>query len=84
VWWLKLKKYAFTYTKKVLYSGLRVVVKRMPSPLVTINFWVPAGVKDEEPEKNGLSHFFEHMVFKGTANYPASLLSRQVQALGEL
>ena len=26
--------------------------------------------------------FFEHMVFKGTANYPASLLSRQVQALG--
>ena len=82
MWWLKLKKYAFTYTKKVLYSGLRVVVKRMPSPLVTINFWVPAGVKDEEPEKNGLSHFFEHMVFKGTANYPASLLSRQVQALG--
>ncbi len=39
-------------------------------------------MKDEEPEKNGLSHFFEHMVFKGTANYPASLLSRQVQALG--
>jgi len=77
-----LKGYAFTYTKKVLPSGLRVIVKKMPSPLVTINFWSPVGVKDEEPDKNGLSHFFEHMIFKGTTNYPASSLSRRVQALG--
>jgi len=79
---LGLKKYAFTYTKKVLPSGLRVIAKKMSSPLVAINFWAPVGVKDEKPEKNGLSHFFEHMVFKGTTNYPASLLSRRVQALG--
>ncbi|HPU08692.1 MAG TPA: insulinase family protein, partial [Candidatus Atribacteria bacterium] len=81
---LELQKhtFAYAYTKKIIPSGLRVIVKKTSSPLVAINFWVPAGVKNEEPEKNGLSHFFEHMVFKGTANYPGSFLSRRVQALG--
>lgn len=54
----------------------------MDSPLVAVNLWVRAGVKNETPEKNGISHFFEHMVFKGTVHYPGLLLSRRVQALG--
>lgn len=54
----------------------------MDSPLVAVNLWVRAGVKNEAPEKNGISHFFEHMVFKGTVHYPGLLLSRRVQALG--
>ncbi len=54
----------------------------MDSPLVAVNLWVRAGVKSEAPEKNGISHFFEHMVFKGTVHFPGLLLSRRVQALG--
>jgi len=71
-----------SYTKRVLPCGARVVFRHMDSPLVAVNLWVRAGVKDEEPEKNGISHFFEHMVFKGTVHFPGLLLSRRVQALG--
>lgn len=71
-----------SYTKRVLPCGARIVFRHMDSPLVAVNLWVRAGVRDEEPEKNGISHFFEHMVFKGTVHYPRLLLSRRVQALG--
>ena len=72
----------FAYTKKVLPTGLKVVFRQMKSPLVALNLWARVGVKDEEPTKIGLSHFFEHMVFKGTTNYPGLELSRQVQTIG--
>ncbi|MDI9593688.1 MAG: M16 family metallopeptidase [Atribacter sp.] len=71
-----------SYTKKVFPSDLKVVFRRMKSPLVTLNLWARVGVKDEEPVQIGISHFFEHMVFKGTTNYPGLELSRQVQAIG--
>lgn len=71
-----------SYTKRVLPCGARIVFRRMDSPLVAVNLWVRAGVKSEAPEKNGISHFFEHMVFKGTVHFPGLLLSRRVQALG--
>ncbi len=71
-----------SYTKKVFPSGLKVVFRRMKSPLVTLNLWARVGVKDEEPVQIGISHFFEHMVFKGTTNYPGLEISRQVQAIG--
>ena len=72
----------FAYTKKVFSSGLKVVFRQMNSPLVAVNLWARVGVKDEEPTKVGISHFFEHMVFKGTKNYPGFELPRQVQAIG--
>ncbi|MCS7242039.1 M16 family metallopeptidase [Candidatus Caldatribacterium sp.] len=71
-----------SYSKWVLPCGARVIFRRMDSPLVAVNLWVRAGVRNEAPEKNGISHFFEHMVFKGTVHYPGLLLSRRVQALG--
>ncbi|MGQ9747986.1 MAG: M16 family metallopeptidase [Candidatus Caldatribacteriaceae bacterium] len=71
-----------SYTKRVFSSGFRMICRKARSPLVAINFWVRAGVRDEKPEKNGLAHFFEHMVFKGTKNFPGNLLSRRVEALG--
>ena len=72
----------FSYTKKVMPSGLKVVFQRVGSPLVAVNLWARVGVKDEDSDKTGISHFFEHMVFKGTKNYPRSELARQVQAIG--
>ncbi len=71
-----------TYTKKVFPSGFRVIHRKISSPLVALNFWVRVGVRDEKPEDNGLAHFFEHMVFKGTTHFPGTLLTRKVQAMG--
>ncbi|BER93433.1 pitrilysin family protein [Atrimonas thermophila] len=70
------------YTKKILPSGMRVIFRKMESPLVALNLWAKVGTKDERPEKNGISHFFEHMVFKGTQSFPQNTLARKVQALG--
>ncbi len=70
------------YTKKILPSGMRIIFRKMESPLVALNLWAKVGAKDEQPEKNGISHFFEHMVFKGTQSFPQNTLARKVQALG--
>ncbi|MGB8815817.1 MAG: pitrilysin family protein [Minisyncoccia bacterium] len=55
------------YTKKVLSNGLRIVVVPMKeNPTVTVLVLVEAGSKYEQKENNGISHFLEHMCFKGT------------------
>jgi len=74
--------FILNYTKKILPSGMRIIFRKMESPLVALNLWAKVGAKDEHPEKNGISHFFEHMVFKGTQSFPQNTLARKVQALG--
>ena len=51
----------------VLDNGLTVVVKEMPSTrAATVQIWVKAGSVYEEPQEAGITHFIEHMIFKGT------------------
>jgi predicted Zn-dependent peptidase len=72
------------FSKKVLSNGVRVVSIPMPeSPTVTVMVLVEAGSKYETKEINGISHFLEHFVFKGTSKRPkASDLSRELDSLG--
>ena len=50
-----------------LSNGLRVVAEKLPHfRSVSVGLWVKAGSMDETPEEGGLSHFIEHMLFKGT------------------
>jgi predicted Zn-dependent peptidase len=67
-----------------LKSGLTLLTIPMPSvKSVTVLALVKAGSRYESPRDQGLAHFFEHMVFKGTANYPtAQLLAEAVDAVG--
>ncbi|PIN74564.1 hypothetical protein COV18_06745 [Candidatus Woesearchaeota archaeon CG10_big_fil_rev_8_21_14_0_10_37_12] len=67
----------------VLENGLTVTVKEIPSiPLVTIQFWVHAGGKDEPLEYKGIAHIFEHIWFKGTATQPVGSFHKKVESLG--
>ena len=51
----------------VLPNGLRVLGERLPHlRSVSIGAWMHVGSMMETPEENGLSHFIEHMIFKGT------------------
>ena len=55
------------FVKEHLYNGVPVVtesLKNMRS--VALGIWVKVGSRNEPPEKNGVSHFLEHMFFKGT------------------
>lgn len=62
------------YTKSLLKNGTRLITVPMPSvESVAALVMVATGSRYETPEDNGISHFLEHMIFKGTKNRPSSL-----------
>lgn len=72
------------HTKKILKNGLRVVtVPMVDNPTVTVLVLVEAGSKYETKKINGLSHFLEHMCFKGTIKRPKAIdISKELDAIG--
>jgi predicted Zn-dependent peptidase len=72
------------FSKKVLKNGLRVVTIPMKdNPTATVLVLVEAGSKYETKKVNGISHFLEHMCFKGTIKRPKAIdISKELDALG--
>lgn len=72
------------YHRTTLENGLRILTEPMPhTRSVTISFYVGAGSRYETAEIAGLSHFLEHMLFKGTQRRPtAQLISEAVDGVG--
>jgi len=72
------------FNKTVLPNGLRVITVPMPdNPAVTVLVMAEVGSKYETKETSGLSHFLEHMLFKGSSKRPtASDISRELDGLG--
>ncbi len=73
-----------TFNKKILKNGLRVITVPMAdNPSATVLVMVEAGSKYETKETSGISHFLEHMIFKGTPTRPkASDISRELDSIG--
>jgi predicted Zn-dependent peptidase len=66
-----------------LSNGLVILTERMEHVRsVSMGVWVKTGSRDELPEINGVSHFVEHMVFKGTKSRSAQKIAREVDAIG--
>ncbi len=72
------------FSKKVLKNGLRVITVPMKdNPTATVLVLVKAGSKYEKKEINGISHFLEHMCFKGTVKRPKAIdISKELDTLG--
>ncbi|MEI7809958.1 MAG: pitrilysin family protein [bacterium] len=70
--------------KKILNNGLRVVTIPMKdNPTATVLILVETGSKYEEKKLNGISHFLEHMYFKGTTKRPKAIdISRELDSIG--
>lgn len=69
--------------KTTLANGIRVVTEYMPDVhSVSVGFWVENGSRHETVALNGISHFLEHMLFKGTARRSALQIAREVDAFG--
>ncbi|MBI4909248.1 MAG: insulinase family protein [Acidobacteria bacterium] len=67
----------------VLPNGIKVLTEQMPHVRsVSAGIWVTAGSRCESAQHNGISHFIEHMVFKGTKNRSAEDIARQTDSLG--
>jgi predicted Zn-dependent peptidase len=66
-----------------LSNGVRVITEAMEHVRsVSVGIWVGAGSRRETPEQNGITHFIEHMLFKGTTSRSAEDIARSVDALG--
>jgi predicted Zn-dependent peptidase len=71
------------YQKTVLENGIRVVTERiLHLHSVSVGIWVDAGSRDELPNESGLTHFIEHMLFKGTERRSALDIAKQLDAVG--
>ncbi|HXR12192.1 MAG TPA: pitrilysin family protein [Gaiellaceae bacterium] len=71
------------YVLSELDSGERVISERVPSVRsVSIGFWIGAGSRDERDERAGVSHFIEHLLFKGSRSYDAQQIAETFDAMG--
>src|ERR671922_480051 len=71
------------YVLSELDSGQRVVTERLTHVRsVALGFWIGAGSRDERDERAGVSHFIEHLLFKGTSSYTAQDIAEVFDAMG--
>src|SRR5512144_1857571 len=69
--------------REVLDNGLTLITETMPAlRSVAIGVWVRKGSRHEPKEQSGISHFIEHMVFKGTKTRSAERIAAEVDSIG--
>ena len=69
--------------KDVLPNGLTLLTEAMPAVRsVALGIWLRSGSRQEHEEENGISHFLEHMLFKGTKNRTAEEIARSADSVG--
>ena len=71
--------------KTVLENGVRLLSERLPQAYsVTMGLWMEVGSRDEDPALGGVSHFIEHMAFKGTSRRGPLDIAKEIDRLGGL
>jgi predicted Zn-dependent peptidase len=71
------------YVMSELDSGERIISEKVPSVRsVAIGFWIGAGSRDERDDRAGVSHFIEHLLFKGSRSYDAQQIAETFDAMG--
>ncbi|MDE2312184.1 MAG: insulinase family protein, partial [Patescibacteria group bacterium] len=73
-----------SFHKRILSNGLTVIeVPSHDAESVVVDFFVKTGSRSESPKENGISHFLEHFLFKGTKKYPSALaISSLIDSIG--
>jgi predicted Zn-dependent peptidase len=71
------------YQKTVLPSGITLLTERLPERgSVAVGVWLKSGARDEPVERLGITHFIEHMMFKGTERRDARAIAQSLESLG--
>ncbi len=72
-----------TPVKTRLDNGLTVIIEEEHSaPVVSVQMWVKVGSADETAKENGISHVFEHMLFKGTPTKKVGQIAKMIESVG--
>ena len=73
------------YRKTVLKNGVRILSEKLEHfRSVSLGIWVNVGSREETVHENGISHFIEHMIFKGTRSRNSLEIAKQLDAIGGL
>lgn len=73
------------HKKSVLQNGVRIITERLDHfRSVSFGIWIGAGSRDETVEENGISHFVEHMIFKGTRSRNSHQIALELDVIGGL
>jgi predicted Zn-dependent peptidase len=71
------------YDKTILDNHLTIVTEHIPAvKSVSIGIWIQTGSRNEKYDQNGIAHFIEHMVFKGTKNRTAEEIAQSLESVG--
>ena len=71
------------HNKTELANNLRLITERLDQfKSVAVGIWVGVGSRDERPEEGGISHFIEHMIFKGTQKRTALDIAKEIDQIG--
>ena len=72
-----------SFSRTELPNGVRIITEQIPSVRsVAVGAWVQAGSRDETKGENGISHFIEHMVFKGTTKRRGYQINQRMESVG--
>ena len=73
------------FNKTVLHNGIRLVTEKIPTVRsIAFGVWVNAGGRDENEQTQGISHFLEHMIFKGTKKRSKLDIALEIESVGGL
>jgi predicted Zn-dependent peptidase len=71
------------YRKQILANGITAITEEIPHlRSVSLGFWVKTGARYESLVQNGISHFIEHLLFKGTKRYTAAEIAQTIDSVG--
>ncbi len=84
---IKKEEVEYPYLEKPLSvytfeNGHKAILAYKKSPMINVSSWVKTGSINENVENNGVSHFVEHLLFKGTTKYPAGCFDRTMEQKG--
>lgn len=83
----KVIEYPYLQKPVIVYereNGHKIVLAYKPGTLVNVSTWVKTGSINETPENNGISHFLEHLMFKGTKNRKAGEFDKLLESKGAI
>ena len=72
----------FCFEKNIKNGITAVIIENHNSPVVSAQIWVKVGSINETKDTSGLSHFLEHLIFKGSKNYPGDMMTRLTETQG--
>ncbi len=71
------------YHKTVFENGVRIITEQLEhSRALSVGIWVSVGSRDETEKASGITHFIEHMIFKGTRTRSSLQIAKELDAIG--